>query len=86
MRKEIYYAIGTSERKPIVEKIVLSEEDEEFGEFVEESETFEDYVNYVLDETVAEYEQQLTRVICLKEDELDAILEKVKLKKLSDEK
>ena len=57
MSTKIFYIIasGSPLTIPRVEKLVLTEQDEEFLE--EEFDDFDDYVNYTIDESRAIYEQ-----------------------------
>lgn len=69
----IIIAVGGYLPSPKVEKIVITDQDEEFLE--EDWETFDEYVDHVLDEAVAEYNQRFASAICLTEGQFEAIKE-----------
>lgn len=67
----IIIAVGGYLPSPKVEKIVITDQDEEFLE--EDWETFEEYEEYVLRETIAEYEQKFASAICLTQAQFESI-------------
>ena len=69
----IIIAIGGYLPSPKVEKIIISEQDEEFLE--EDWESFDEYEDYILREAVAEYEQKFASAICLTQAQFEAIKE-----------
>lgn len=69
----IIIAVGGYLPSPKVEKIVISDQDEEFLE--DDWETFEEYEDYVLRETIAEYEQRFATAIAMTEAQFQAIKE-----------
>lgn len=75
MSTKIFYIIasGSPLTIPRVEKLVLTEQDEEFLE--EEFDDFDDYVNYTVDESRAVYEQGGCQTILLTEKEYEGLKE-----------
>ncbi len=73
--KETYFVIarGGYLKQPEVSRLVISSEDEEAEEFG----TFDEYVDYVLEQECGEYEQKFASTICIKESELPQILKKI---------
>lgn len=69
----IVIAVGGYLPSPRVEKIVITDQEEEFLE--EDWETFDEYVDHVLRETVEEYNQRFASAICLTEAQFQAIKE-----------
>lgn len=69
----IVIAVGGYLPSPKVEKITITDQDEEFLE--EDWETFDEYVKHVENETVAEYNQRFASAICLTEAQFEAIKE-----------
>lgn len=67
MQKEKYFIIaaGGYLPKPIVEEIVIDEE--EMSGMEDDFSDFEDYKSYVLEEATAEFEQRFARAIVLTE-------------------
>lgn len=65
--------IPPTQNPGMVQKIEVSTEDEEFVE--DEFEDFDDYVNYILEESVAEVEQRFGNAIILTEDEMKFVQE-----------
>jgi hypothetical protein len=67
----IGYIIGTHpQNPPLLEKIVLSEKDEEFDE---EFADFNEYVSYIMSEAISEREQQFYEVVRLSSDEYEIL-------------
>jgi len=71
----IIIAIGGYLHSPKVEKIVITDQDEEFLD--EDWDSFDEYVDYVLEESIAEYNQRFATAICLTEAQFQAIKEEV---------
>ncbi len=69
----IIIAVGGYLPSPKVEKIVITDQDEEFLE--EDWESFDEYEDYLLREAVAEYNQRFASAICLTEAQFEAIKE-----------
>jgi hypothetical protein len=68
--KYVLIARGGYLKAPIVERIVISEDDEEFDD---EFENFNEYRSYVLDEAAAEHEQGFSSVLIVTENEFNQI-------------
>ena len=74
-QKETYILIATGgylNDKVVVEKIHLTDDDEVFIE--DEFEDFGEYVDYVLEDAVAEYEQGFSSVLFITEAQLPSLL------------
>jgi hypothetical protein len=71
--KYVLIAKGGYIKSPIVERFTISENDDEFGD---EFEDFEEYREYVLEEAAAEYEQGLSSVLIVTEEEFNQIKSK----------
>ena len=71
----IIIAVGGYLPSPKVEKIVITDQDEEFLE--EDWETFGEYEEYVLRETIAEYKQKFASTICLTQAQFESIKDEV---------
>jgi hypothetical protein len=72
--KYVLIAKGGYIKSPIVERLTISEDDEEFND---EFENFEEYREYVLEEAAAEYEQGLlSSVLIVTEEEFNQIKSK----------
>lgn len=71
----IIIAVGGYLPSPKVEKIVITDQDEEFLE--EDWETFEEYEEYVLRETIAEYKQKFASTIRLTQAQFESIKDEV---------
>lgn len=71
--KEEYILIakGGYLKTPIVEHITITNEDEEFGE--DDFESFEEYRDYVLEESAAELEQKFAKVLILTKEEYKSL-------------
>jgi hypothetical protein len=67
----IIIAIGGYLPSPKVEKIVITDQDEEFLD--EDWDSFDEYRDYILDESVAEYHQRFASAICLTQAQFEAI-------------
>jgi hypothetical protein len=81
--KKIYYIFSVSPTCGAnVEKLDFTKEIEDFengtAEDVDEFEDVDAYVNYLLDEAIAEYEQHWATAIAVNEEELDYITDKIK--------
>lgn len=71
--KYVLIAKGGYIKSPIVERFTISENDDEFdNEFGD----FEEYRQYVLEEAAAEYEQGLSSVLIVTEEEFNQIKSK----------
>jgi hypothetical protein len=72
--KEEYVLIakGGYLKEPIVEHIEIPEE-EYFGEFEDEFDSFEEYKEYVLEEAAAEFEQRLAKVVIMTKQEYESL-------------
>jgi hypothetical protein len=57
--------------EPIVEKLILSPQDEEYD--TDEFDSFNDYVEYVTEECKAEYEQKFASTVVLSEKQFNLI-------------
>jgi hypothetical protein len=68
--KYVLIAKGGYIKSPIVEIFTISENDEEFND---EFGDFEEYRQYVLEEAAAEYEQGLSSVLIVTEEEFNQI-------------
>ena len=68
--KYVLIAKGGYIKSPIVEIFTISENDEEFND---EFGDFEEYRQYVLEEAAAEYEQGLSSVLIVTEEEFKQI-------------
>jgi len=71
--KYVLIAKGGYIKSPIVERFTISENDDEFGD---EFEDFEEYREYVLEEAAAGYEQGLSSVLIVTEEEFNQIKSK----------
>jgi hypothetical protein len=74
-QKETYILIATGgylNDKVVVEKIHLTDDDEVFIE--DEFEDFGEYVDYVLEDAAAEYEQGFSSVLFITEAQLPSLL------------
>lgn len=69
----IIIAVGGYLPSPKVEKIIISDQDEEFLE--EDWESFDEYEDYILRETIAEYEQRFATAIAMTEAQFQSIKE-----------
>ena len=81
--KKIYYLFSVSPTCGAdVKKLDLTQEIEAFengtAEDVDEFEDIDAYVNYLLDEEIAEYEQHWATAIAVNEEELEYITDKIK--------
>ena len=68
--KYVLIAKGGYIKSPIVEIFTISENDKEFND---EFGDFEEYRQYVLEEAAAEYEQGLSSVLIVTEEEFNQI-------------
>ena len=68
--KYVLISKGGYIKSPIVEIFTISENDEEFND---EFGDFEEYRQYVLEEAAAEYEQGLSSVLIVTEEEFNQI-------------
>ncbi len=57
--------------EPVVEKLVLSPKDEEYD--TDEFDSFNDYVEYITEETKSEYEQKFASTVVLTEKQFNLI-------------
>ena len=71
--KYVLIAKGGYIKSPIVEIFTISENDKEFND---EFGDFEEYRQYVLEEAAAEYEQGLSSVLIVTEEEFNQIKSK----------
>lgn len=69
----IIIAVGGYLPSPKVEKIVITDQDEEFLE--EDWESFDEYEDYLLREAVAEYNQRFASAIAMTETQFQSIKE-----------
>jgi hypothetical protein len=69
----IIIAVGGYLPSPKVEKIVITDQDEEFLE--EDWESFDEYEDYLLREAVAEYNQRFATAIAMTETQFQSIKE-----------
>ena len=78
MIKEDYVLIakGGYLKEAIKEEFSISDQDEEFVDGEDDFENFEDYRNYVLDESAAELEQKFANVIIITKEEFESFNKK----------
>jgi len=70
MTKETYWVIGVHPENGVhIQKLEFTEKDEEFLEDEEGWDSFEDYVNYYLDEEIAGLEQRFYSAVAVKNEE-----------------
>lgn len=76
-KKETWFVIGIGGHieEPSVEKYVFTTEDEEYD--ADEFKSFDEYVEYYIDEAIAEFEQRFARTIALKDDEVRSVVEEL---------
>lgn len=68
-----YYIIanGGYLKEPIVDKVVLSEQDEDYD--TDEFDSFNDYIEYIIEESKAVYEQSFASTVVLTEKQFNLI-------------
>ena len=70
MTKETYWVIGVHPENGVhTQKLEFTEKDEEFLEDEEGWDSFDDYVNYHLDEEIAGLEQRFYSAVTVKNEE-----------------
>lgn len=75
MTKEAFWIIATHpENGVLVEKHEFTDQDEEFLEDEEGWDSFDDYVDYYLEESVAELAQRFYSAVVVKNDEREEII------------
>ena len=76
--KEEYVLIakGGYLKEPKVEHITISDQDEEFADGEDEFDSFEDYRDYVLEESAAVYEQGFSKVVIMSKKEYESLTQK----------